>query len=114
MARVLTLPVTVPTLDELAADPEQATSLPRPAIQALLHRCVAVQAILLGALAVSEPDRADSQPDRLLDVTEAANRLGMSPDWLYRHASKLPFVKRQGRTLRFSNHAIDAYIRSRS
>ena len=33
----------------------------------------------------------------LLDVQEAAERLGMSTDWLYRHARQLPFTRRVGR-----------------
>lgn len=103
----------MPTLDDLVADPTRATGLQRGAIQALLHRCVGVQTVLLGALAASEPSRDDSQPDRLLDVTAAATRLGTSRDWLYHHARQLPFTVRQGRLLRFSSHGIDRYIRNR-
>lgn len=33
----------------------------------------------------------------LLDVQAAAERLGMSADWLYRHARQLPFTRRVGR-----------------
>jgi predicted DNA-binding transcriptional regulator AlpA len=45
---------------------------------------------------------ADSTPrpggvEHLLDVQEAATRLGMSTDWLYRHARQLPFTRRVGR-----------------
>lgn len=51
MARLIPFsPATVPTLDELVADPTRATGLPWETRQALLHRCVAVQTILLGAL----------------------------------------------------------------
>jgi predicted DNA-binding transcriptional regulator AlpA len=35
--------------------------------------------------------------EHLLDVQEAAARLGMSIDWLYRHAPKLPFTRHVGR-----------------
>jgi DNA-binding transcriptional regulator YiaG len=31
--------------------------------------------------------------DRLLDAQEAANRLSVSEDWLYRNAKKLPFTR---------------------
>ena len=116
MARVFTLPGTpaaVPTLDELATNPERATALPRPVVQALLHRCVAAQTILLGALTTGEPDRSNSEPDSLLDVATAAGRLGVSRDWLYHHAHQLPFTVRQGRLLRFSSHGIDRYIKTR-
>jgi predicted DNA-binding transcriptional regulator AlpA len=114
MGRVLPLaPTAVPTLDEVAAEPDRATALPRGTLQALLHRCVAAQTILLGALTAAEPDKGNSEPDRLLDVEAAAQRLGASRDWLYHHARQLPFTVRQGRLLRFSSHGIDRYIRSR-
>lgn len=114
MARVLpSAPVAVPTLDEVLADPARASALPRAALHGLLHRCVGAQAILLGALAASEPNSADSEPDRLLDVTAAAERLGVSRDWLYRRAGRLPFTVRTGRLLRFSSHGIGRYIRNR-
>lgn len=119
MARVLSLPTAVPTLDELAADPERAASLPAPVLQALLTRCGALHATLVGALTVAAAqnrnDRSghEQMEDRLLDVTTAAERLSTTPDWLYRHASQLPFTVRAGRLLRFSSHEIDRYIRER-
>ena len=114
MARALPItPVAVPGLNEVVTDPERVTALPRAAIQTLLHRCVAAQTVLLGALTAAEPDKANSEPDRLLDVATAAGRLGVSPDWLYHHARQLPFTVRQGRLLRFSSHGIDRYIKTR-
>jgi len=116
MARVFTLPGTpaaVPGLDEVVTDPSRATALPRGTLQALLHRCVAAQTILLGALTAAESAKGNGEPDRLLDVAAAAARLGMSKDYLYRHAKQLPFRVPQGRLLRFSSHGIDRYIRTR-
>jgi len=106
-------PSGLPTLDELAADPERASALPRATIQALLHRCVGVQTVLLGALTTSEPSKPDGELDRLLDVATAAERLSVSKDWLYHHAPQLPFTVRQGRLLRFSSRGIARYIQSR-
>ena len=55
-----------------------------------------------------------AQEDRLLTVKEASLKLNVSADWLYRRASKLPFAVRLGhRRLRFSERAIDRYIRRR-
>ncbi len=51
--------------------------------------------------------------DRLLTVEEAAKKLGLSTDWLYRRARKLPFTVRLGRRLRFSERGLDRYIRQR-
>jgi predicted DNA-binding transcriptional regulator AlpA len=48
--------------------------------------------------------------DRLLDVEEAAAKLGVTTDWLYRHHKDLPFTVRHGRPLRFSELGIEQYI----
>lgn len=55
---------------------------------------------------VSSPER-----DALLGVCEAARRLGVSEDYLYRHAQDYPFTRRQGRKLLFSAMGIDKHIR---
>ena len=52
--------------------------------------------------------------DRLVNVEEAAGFLGVSPDWLYRNAKKLPFTKKLGpKMLRFSAAGIQKYLASR-
>ena len=57
---------------------------------------------------------AAAQPsDRLLDVPEAAELLGMAEETLYKKAGTLPFTVREGRSLRFSKAGIEKYIRSR-
>jgi excisionase family DNA binding protein len=53
---------------------------------------------------------AVQRPDELLTVEQAAERLGVSANYLYRNHSRLPFVRRMGRTLRFSSLGIDEYI----
>ncbi len=50
--------------------------------------------------------------DRLLTVEEAAQRLAVTPRWLYRHAEDLPFTVRLGRLLRFSERRIDSHLQS--
>lgn len=116
MARVLAItPAAVPTLDELAADPTRAATLPPAALQGLLCRCLTLQTALMGALltASARMAGASTEPDSLLGVAAAATRLGMSRDWLYRHARRLPFTVRNGRLLRFSSHGITRYIHAR-
>jgi excisionase family DNA binding protein len=49
--------------------------------------------------------------DRLLDIGEAAKRLAMSQDYLYRNHSRLPFTRKVGRSLRFSEQGIERYLR---
>ncbi len=49
--------------------------------------------------------------DRLLDAEEAADILSVSPDWLYRHGSSLPFTRKLApRVLRFSYQGIQKYL----
>ena len=50
------------------------------------------------------------QSDRLLTAEQAAERLGMSKEWIYKKAARLPFTVRVGsRALRFSSTGIDKY-----
>ena|SRR5579862_6705752 len=51
-----------------------------------------------------------SQPNSLLDVDHAAERLGMSHSYLYRNAGKFAFTRREGRALRFSSQGIEEYL----
>jgi len=104
----------VPTLDEIAANPELAKDLSPPVAADLLARLAGVQALLLSRLLTGNgtSTRSESQgEDRLLTVSDGAARLGVSEDWLYRRADKLPFTVRLGTALRFSSHGIDRYIR---
>jgi predicted DNA-binding transcriptional regulator AlpA len=62
-------------------------------------------------LRLSAPTPASTQNDQLLNAAEAAQRLGMSKDWLYHNHSVFPFTRRVGRRLLFSALGIDKYIR---
>lgn len=64
-------------------------------------------ALLAELIAVSrEPE------DRLLTVEEAADILSVTVDWLYRHASDLPFTVRPGPgQLRFSKNGLQTYLK---
>jgi|SRR5215469_10369944 len=59
---------------------------------------------------LSCPPAHSPEPDKLLDVNEAAERLGMSVKYLYRHEDQFPFRRREGRNLRFSSRGIEHYI----
>lgn len=55
--------------------------------------------------------KPQAEPDRLLDIHEAATVLGVTPRWLYRRAKSLPFTRRLSRgVLRFSEAGIKTYI----
>jgi excisionase family DNA binding protein len=110
-------PVSVPTLDAIAGDPMQAAGLPVEVARALLARCVLAQGVLVARLleAVGDgvgPSRSD-EADQLLTVEEAARRLGVSKDWVYRRAARLPFTVRLGSALRFSAQGLARYLRQR-
>jgi len=68
----------------------------------------AAWARLTAPLTEPPPDPARPEP-RNLDVAEAARRLGMSRDWLYRHAAELPFALRIGRRVVFDSVALERW-----
>jgi excisionase family DNA binding protein len=51
-----------------------------------------------------------SEPDQLLSIADAALRLNVSRDYLYRH-KELPFTCHMGRKVLFSSSGIDKHIR---
>jgi excisionase family DNA binding protein len=56
------------------------------------------------------PSRRD-EPSQLLTVREAAARLGLSADYLYRHKRKLPFMQHVGtRTIRCPEAALARWV----
>jgi predicted DNA-binding transcriptional regulator AlpA len=64
---------------------------------------------------LSEPTLpALREPGRLLPIEEAANRLSISTDYLYRHADDYSFTRRIGGRLLFSSIGIDQFIASDS
>jgi excisionase family DNA binding protein len=50
------------------------------------------------------------QADQLVSIAEAARRLNVSQDYLYRHWKELPFTRRMGRRLLFSSSGIEKHI----
>lgn len=104
-----------PRIEDLIDDPGQVENLSYGQTVDILARIVALQPILIGRLAFLGSDKKEIKSDTLLNVAEASERLGMSTDWLYRHAKELPFTKRIGpRQLRFSEAGIEKYIKNRS
>jgi excisionase family DNA binding protein len=64
-------------------------------------------------LAASLTTKSPIARDELLTVDEAAARMKVSTDYLYRHGAKLPFTVRQGRMLRFSANGLEKYLQQR-
>lgn len=108
----------VPDLAAIAAEPEAVSRLTADVVEALLGKCSVAQGALVGRLLAlrasgSGPGDHSADGDRLLDVEEAARKLGKSKDHLYRHAGDYPFTVRDGRSLRFSEQGIEKFIRQR-
>jgi hypothetical protein len=102
------------SLDAIA-DGAPLEGLTPAVVSALLSRLAAAQTRLAGRLLeVAQLDNHRVDPDRLLGVKEAAGRLGVAPAWLYRHATQLPFTTRMGAHLRFSERALERFIRTRA
>jgi len=91
---------------ELLEHPERAQDLPPQVARDLLPRIIGLQVAVLARALVNGHD-ANSSPS----TAQAAARLGQSKDWLYRHATKLPFTRRVGRQVRFSSQGLESYIR---
>jgi excisionase family DNA binding protein len=105
-------------LATIAADPQRIADLQPDRIPELLGACEELRARLLAHLmATSRPTPATTQaaaPDRLLDITQAAELLGVDVRWIYSRSGSLPFTRRLGaRKLRFSEQGIQKYMTSR-
>src|SRR5438445_9181918 len=87
-----------------------ARTLPPEELPRLLADLEEVRTTAVARLA---PIPAQHAPDELLDVEEAARRLGVSRHYLYHHHCRLPFVRRMGRKLLFSAQGIQSFIRGR-
>jgi predicted DNA-binding transcriptional regulator AlpA len=99
------------TLDQIARDPAKAAGLSAEQRGPLLVQAAAVLAALGAAMARHEEHDG---PDRLLTVKEAAPRVSMSEDYLYRHYRELPFwipAPNGARAVRFSERGIERYLR---
>src|ERR1700730_10542173 len=116
-------PVLVPSLDEIRRDPSRLTGLPADALAALAGACAAVQAALAAAQLVlitndwmaarrgHNDESGQPRDDHMLTVYEAAERLRRKPQWLYRNANHLPFVRRISRkSLLVSEASLNAYL----
>jgi len=87
---------------------------PAPELPQLIGDLEAARAAAWARLTAPAADKRPDVPGqeaRNLDVAEAAKRLGISRDWLYRHASELPFALRIGRRVVFDSLALERWNR---
>jgi excisionase family DNA binding protein len=85
-----------------------ARELPAGELPSFLGELEAVKATAWARL--TSPAVLSQPHDELLSVEVAAERLGVSKDYLYRHSEDYPFTRRQGRKLLFSAQGIDKHI----
>jgi predicted DNA-binding transcriptional regulator AlpA len=106
---------TPPSLDDLSRDPSLVRDLPARTLEAIVIKCAALQSAAAVALAeAAERSKKDDGGDRLLSVEEAADKLSVSKDWVYRRGKKLGLaVPLATGTLRYSNKAIEQHIERR-
>lgn len=94
--------------EELKSALAQAKTVAVEELPRLLGDLEEVRATALARLTAPQP--AQVQDDALLDVAEAASRLGVSEDYLYRNHGRLSFTRRVGRKLLFSSTGLEKYI----
>jgi predicted DNA-binding transcriptional regulator AlpA len=86
-----------------------------PRLIGLLAEMEALAQLALKAPSEKQRGKADNDmPASNMSATEAARRLGMSRDWLYKNARRLPFAVRIGRRLLFDAHGLERWNRSRA
>ena len=108
--------VAIPKLEDLVADPGKVSDIPPEAVHEMRGELARLDSLLQERLFLANRIGDTERPgagDRLLNVQEAAEKLSLSEDYLYRHSDKLPFTVRIGGQLRFSEAGIERYIRQR-
>jgi predicted DNA-binding transcriptional regulator AlpA len=93
---------------------QAATQAPLGTLPALIGQLVALEERVRLRLRQGAPtSTAHAARDENLSAAEAARRLGISRNWLYSHASSLPFALRIGRRIVFSSHGLERWNRQR-
>jgi excisionase family DNA binding protein len=105
--------VSVPTLDELAGNPERARDLPTDVAASLLSKLAGVQTILLAHLLAGPVNGETSKvpADDLLTVPEVAARLKVPSAYVYELARRgeIPTV-RIGKYVRVPHVALQEWV----
>jgi hypothetical protein len=87
-----------------------AATVPLSELPSFLGQLREIEATALARLHAIQDSRVTAAPEQLLDVTEAAKRLSVSKDYLYRNWKKLPFAQKYEWGVRFRAEGIDQFI----
>jgi integrase len=98
----------------LAALPALVREVPSKALPGVVGALAAAQAEALARIVAGSSLTTAPGPAENLPVAEAARRLGVSRDWVYRNAPSLPFAVRIGRRLLFDARGMERWNRSRA
>ncbi len=100
-----------PDLAALLPPVEAIDAVPDAALPATALHLAALQARVAARLTARTSTNGDG--DHMLGIEEAAARTGMSKSWLYRHHHSLPFARRIGRKVVFSETGLTRWLTSR-
>ena len=104
----------VPKLADLIADGGKVSALPLEAIPALLGELEQLKATLWARLTVPGSNgNGRQEADRRLSAKEAAARMGMSLDYVYKNYSEFPFAAKEGRRVLFSERGLEHYLQGK-
>lgn len=107
--KLATVPISPPRLEAADALAKAARELPVEELPDFIGRLESIKATAWARLIA--PASAPQEHDELLPAEVAAERLGISKDYLYRHHADYSFTRRQGRKLLFSAQGIEKHIR---
>jgi hypothetical protein len=109
----------LPSLDTLAAHPEQVTDLSVPACQAALIQVAQLQSVLLSRLLSGSIGPSSSTvtstvtENQYLTVHDVVSQFGVTKAWLYRHKAQLPHSQPSRKTLLFPEKALRRWFATR-
>jgi hypothetical protein len=96
-------------IPELEAVLSRARALAADELPRFLGELETIRAVAWSRLTATAPVTQQGR-DELIDIEEAARRLGVSISFLYRNHGVYAFSRRVGRSLRFSSQGIQNHI----
>lgn len=104
----------VPTLDELAAEPSRARALPDDALRTSALRALSLHAALVTEL-MTRPAPVPAAPVRLLTTEEVVALTGHGRNWVLAHKAELGAIQPHPRAHpRYPSDRVEGYISGRA